>query len=82
MLRLAVKVLSVASANHVKELSEHLQRDQELSGAAPSEKRRDREAGADGGEVIIGVHGAAIREVGAWGKKRSAIRRFFWEKKW
>lgn len=51
--------------DHVEELSEHVKRDVELPRAAPSEKRRNREAGADGGEVIIRVHCTPIREVRA-----------------
>lgn len=51
------------AAHHVKELSEHIQRDVKLSGAASSEKRGDREARADGGEVVVRVHCAAVREV-------------------
>lgn len=47
----------------MKELSEHIQRDMKLSRAASGEKRGDREAGADGGEIIIRVHCTAIWEV-------------------
>lgn len=54
---------AAVAANHVEELSEHIQRDKKLSRAAPSEKRRDGEAGADGGEVVLGVHRTAIRQV-------------------
>lgn len=54
---------AAVSAHHVKQLSEHIQRDVKLSRAASSEKRGDREAGADGGEVVIRVNCAAIREV-------------------
>ena len=50
---------------HVEELSEHVERDVKLSGAASGEEGRDGEAGADGGEVIIWVHRAAVREVRA-----------------
>lgn len=56
---------SAVVANHVKELSEHIKRDMKLSRAASSEKRGHREAGADGGEVIVWVHCTAIREVRA-----------------
>lgn len=51
------------AANHVEELSEHIQRDMKLSRAASSEKRGHREAGADGGEVVIRVHRTSIRQV-------------------
>lgn len=51
------------AANHVEELSEHIERDMKLSRAASSEKRGHREARADCGEVVIRVHRAAIRQV-------------------
>lgn len=47
----------------MEKLSEDIQRDVKLSGAASGEKRGDGEAGADGGEVIIRVHCAAIGQV-------------------
>lgn len=51
----------------MQEEPQHLQRDVELLAAAADEERGDGEAGADGAEVIIGVHGTAVREVRAWG---------------
>lgn len=57
--------MSVATADHVKELPQHIQRDMKLSRAAASEKRRYREAGADSGEIVVGVHCTAIGEVRA-----------------
>lgn len=54
---------AAVAAHHVEELSEHIQSDMKLSRAASSEQRGDGEAGADGGEVVIGVHCTAIRQV-------------------
>lgn len=54
---------TVVPADHEKELSQHIQRHMKLSRAASSEKRGDREAGADGGKVVVGVHCAAVGEV-------------------
>lgn len=53
----------LSAAYHVKKLSEHIQRDMKVPRAASSEKRGDRETGADGGEVVIRVHCTAIREI-------------------
>lgn len=49
----------------MEELPEHVQGHEELPGAAAGEERGDGEAGADGGEVVVRVHGAAVGEVGA-----------------
>lgn len=57
------QTLSVVTADHVKELSEHIKRDMKFSSAASSEKRGHREAGAYGGEVVVRVHCTAIGEV-------------------
>lgn len=51
------------TADHVQELPEHVQGDVKLSRAASCEERRDGEAGADGGEVVVGVHSTAIGQV-------------------
>lgn len=42
-------------------MSEHVQGHVEASGAAAGEERRNRETGADGGEVVVWVYSAAIR---------------------
>lgn len=44
----------------MEELPEHIKGDVKLSRAASGEERRDGEAGADSGEVVVRVHGAAI----------------------
>lgn len=60
--------ISVVTTHHVQQLSQSVQRNLKHPSAAPSEKRRDREAGADGGEVVLRVHSAAVREVRAWSR--------------
>lgn len=46
--------------HHLKETPQHVQRHVEASSAAASEERRHGETGANGGEVVIGVHGTAV----------------------
>lgn len=59
-----------SAADHVQKLPEHVQGDEKISAAASREERRDGEAGADGWEVVLGVHGAAVGQVRPWGERR------------
>ena len=57
-------LISVVCAHHVQQLSEHVQGDIKVPCASPCEEWGDREAGADGGEVVIRVYRTAVRKVG------------------
>lgn len=65
MLFLYLIYSGAVGTDHVKELSEHDKRDIKLSSAASRKERRDRETGADGGEIVVWIHCTAIGEVGA-----------------
>ena len=59
------RLIWVVREHHVQQLSEHVQGDVKVPRALPGEEGGHGEAGADGREVVVRVHGTTVRKVGA-----------------